>query len=138
MSVISPIHIEAIGVGNVRFFAPPLGGREFPRPSIDDLFAAMALGRKRSEHFRRSMQDGEWATNSKTIATADGITVIAQHFIAQGLIDAMTQVGRCPPDLYWTYAKGGGVALDKLTDGWSKDAIMAYLRDALAIGGGAA
>ena len=135
-ALVSPIHTEGVGLANIRYFAPPSGGREFPWPSLDDVFAAMALNRSLRKAFRHSLPGSEWVKSTQTVATPDGSTLICEHYIAQGSIDAMIEVGRCSKDLYWAYGKGGAAALGKLTDGFGKDEMMAYLKAALAAGGG--
>lgn len=136
-ALVTPIHVEAIGLANVRFFAPPSGAREFPWPSIDDLFAAVVMDRSLRRAFRRDIEDGPWAGFTRKIVTSDGRTIIGQHFIAQGMIDAWVHVGRCPADMYGRYAVGGAKALSKLTDGFASDELMAYCRDAMQVGGDA-
>ena len=138
MVILHPIHIEAIGLANVRFFAPPTGAREFPWPSIDDLFAAIVMDRRMRRAFHSDIERSPWAGDTRKIVTPDGRTIIGQHFIAQGLIDAWTQVGRCPAELYGRYAVGGANALRKLLDGIHGDEMLAYCRDAMRAGGGCA
>ena len=135
-ALISPIHVEGIGLSNVRFFAPPDGEREFPWPSLDDLFAAVVMDRRMRRAFQADIESSPWAGATRRIVTPDGRTIIGQHFVAQGLIDAWAQVGRCAPDLYRAYAVGGARALSKLTDGYGHDELMAYVGDAMKAGGG--
>ena len=138
ITVLHPIHVEGIGLSNVRFFAPPAGAREFPWPSLDDLFAAVVMDRSLRRAFRFAIERGPWAGFTRKIVTAEGRTLIGQHFIAQGMIDAWVHVDRCPADFYGRYAVGGAQALSKLTDGFGPNDLMAYCRDAMQVGGGAA
>lgn len=136
MAVIAPIHVEAVGLGNVRFFAPPSGGREFPWVSLDDLMVCMNVPQEMRRMFKSDMRRGPFADSTKMVAVADGIANIVPHFVAQGVIGVNEEIGRAPKELYWHYAKASAAALDKLTDGFSQGQIFAYLRDALAAGGG--
>lgn len=134
---LSPIHVEGIGLANVRFFAPPDGGREFPWPSIDDLMAAVVMDRSMRRAFKADLANSPWADDTRRIVTPDGRTLVAQHFVAQGMIDAWATVGRCSRDLYGAYAVGGAKALSKLTNGFGPDELLAYCADAIKAGGGA-
>ncbi len=87
--------------------------------------------------FRADLSNSVWAKDTRAIVTLDGRTIIGQHFIAQGLIDAWVQVGRCQPDFYAGYAAGGAKALSKLTDGFGPDELLSYCRDAMGASGGA-
>ena len=126
----TPLQFEAVGLGNVRFFRPPSGGREFPFVALNDLYIAMAIPCGARREFDHALRTGPWKENAKTVATADGVTTIVAHFVAQGLIDAMAEVGRCSPDFYRSYATAGAKALSKLTDGLHGDALLAYIKAA--------
>ncbi len=135
-ALVVPIHTEALGLANVRFFAPPSGGREFPWLSVDDLFSAVVMDRRMRRAFRADIESSPWAGSVRQITTPDGRMLICKHFVAQGLIDAWTQVGRCSADFYGAYTKGGVAALSKLTGELGPDQLMAYLRDATVADGG--
>ena len=137
ITVLHPIHVEGIGLSNVRFFAPPSGAREFPWPSLNDLFASVVMDRSLRRAFRSDIERGPWARYTRKVVTQDGRTLLGQHLIAQGMIDAWVHVGRCPDDFYARYAKGGAKALSKLTEGFGPDELLAYCRDAMEVGGGA-
>lgn len=137
IDLLEPIHVEAVGLANVRFFAPPTEAREFPWVSIDDLFTAVAMDRRMRRAFHSDLNNSLWASSTRRIVTPDGRTTIGQHFIAQGLIDAWKQVGRGPSDLYGAYTAGGVAALGKLLPGVDGDELAAYLGDAFKAGGGA-
>ena len=138
MTVVEPITVEAIGLSNVRFFRPPSGGREFPWVAFDDITAAMSLPRNLRRTFKADLRNSKWSKDVATVRTSNGTVEIFPHYQAQGLIDAMTQVGRCPADLYWAYAQAGAKALDIITEGCSKDQLLAYLKEAMQAGGGLA
>ncbi len=134
--LLHPIHVEAIGLANVRFFAPPTGGREFPWVSIDDLFAAVVMDRRMRRAFHSDLGVSAFASSTQKIVTPEGRTTIGPHFIAQGLIDAWTHVGRTPAGFYAAYTAGGVKALGKLLPGVDGDELAAYLGDAFKAGGG--
>ena len=138
LTILEPIHVEAIGLANVRFFAPPTGAREFPWPSLDDLMAAVVMDRAMRRAFKADLGNSAWAGDTRRIVTPDGRTLIGQHFVAQGLVDAWATVGRCSRDLYGAYAIGGVKAMGKLLPNVHGDELMSYCRDAMKAGGGCA
>ncbi|MBH0619412.1 hypothetical protein I3A86_25305, partial [Salmonella enterica] len=103
IDVVEPVHTEGILLCNVRFFAPQAGAREFPWPSIDDLMQSVGMDRRMRRLFKADLDGSPWRGFVRMIVTAQGRTLIGQHFVAQGLIDAWAQVGRCRPDLYGIY-----------------------------------
>ena len=137
ITILSPIHVEAIGLANVRYFAPLDGAREFPWPSLDDLMAAVVMDRAMRRLFKADLDNSVWAKDTRRIVTPDGRTLVGQHFVAQGLIDAWASVGRCSRELYGVYAVGGAKALSKLLPDVHGDELMSYCRDAMQAGGGA-
>lgn len=136
MSIVSPIHIEAIGLANLRFFAPPSGGQEFPWLSIDDLHACMGLPRDLRREFKARLRKAAWRHDVHLVALGDDIANIIPHYMAQGLIDAMRDVGHLSPDFYSTYAAAGAQALSKLTQGLDGQEILNYIAAAWKSSGG--
>lgn len=136
MSIVAPIHTEAVGLANLRFFAPPDGGRDFPWVALDDLYACINMPRDLRRQFKSKMRTGPWRDSIQTVATADGIANIVPHFVAQGMIDAMQHSGLGLSDFYAQYAKAGSIALSKLTDGFSSDQLLAYIAEAWKKAGG--
>lgn len=124
-ALVSPIHVEAVGVADIRLFAPPSGRREFPWVSIDDLHASLSLPRMLRREFRHKLRSGEWRNFDRTVATADGIVNIVLHIVAQGVIDAMKEVGWTPAEFYTRYAAAGAQAMGKLTAGFSPPELLA-------------
>ena len=135
-NLVKPIHIEALCLGNVRFFAPPSSKPEFPWVAVEDLHAAMALPRAFRRYLKNTLQSSEWHRETCTVATADGLVEIMPHFMAQGMISAMTEVGRCPSDFHYQYCRAGAFAANKMMEGLSPDEVTAYLHAAwVSVGG---
>ena len=137
MSVVSPIHTEAVGLGNIRFFAPPSGQREFPWIALDDAMHAFSVPIGMRRQATQDLQR-DWKGEAVRVATEDGILLLIPHYMAQGMAQAMSDCGRAPEDLYWKYAVGGARALTKLIPDLHGQEMMAYLADALAAGAGSA
>ena len=136
-AVVSPIHIEAVGLGNIRFFAPPSGRREFPWIALDDAMHAFSIPIGMRRQATQDLQR-DWKGEAVSVATAGGIVLLIPHYMAQGMAQAMADCGRAPADLYWKYAAGGARALTKLIPNLHGQDMLAYLSDAMAAGGGAA
>jgi hypothetical protein len=110
----SPLHIAMVGGHPLRLFATPLndGRPDMPWHCIDDLYKCLGVNRDLRRHFQRKLKNSKWPT--KTIAAADGIITVAPHFVAQGIIDTMVEVGVASKRAYAEYAQAGTEALKKL------------------------
>lgn len=118
IGVISPLHTEAVGVGNIRYFRAPLKGPQQPWHSVEDLYRSMALPRDLRRHFLAKMKT-EQRESVRLIQTPDGATTIAPHYMAQGFIAAMREVGEEPPGFEMAYVHGIVAATKVLTEGMS-------------------
>lgn len=89
--MIDPIFTGTVNGKPVRFFKTPLndGKPDFPWHSVDDLQKAAGFDRQTRRHFLRTMQHND----RKSVATPDGIIVVAPHYIAQGLVGAAIELG---------------------------------------------
>lgn len=127
----NPIHIAMIAGHPVRFFRSPIndGRQDFPWHAVDDLMAACRLGRSERRHFMRMMQR-DHKEMVRTVATADGIVTVAPHPHAQGLVDAMVEVGRVTSSARNDYDKAIFEASEKAKPGGLSinDAIAAFHR----------
>lgn len=115
-----PIHVAAVGLGNIRFFRSPLDGPRQPWHSVDDLYAAMTLPR----NLRRALKSGmpshqEWKKVIRTIQTDKGETTIAPHWMAQGIIGAAMEVMGLSKDFETAYTFAMMEAAKVLTAGMS-------------------
>lgn len=88
MSIVTPISTGSVNGKSVRFFRSPLDGPDMPWHSVDDLYVALAFSRQLRRHFKQMLQ-GTWRNDVRTVATAEGITTIAPHYMAQGLIGSL-------------------------------------------------
>lgn len=122
MTIVAPIHVEAIGIHNVRFFRSPLTGPRQPWHSVDDLHAAMAMPRDLRRTFKKKLSaNREWKKSIVTVDTEKGKTTIAPHWMAQGLIGSMTEAGVCPVGFERSYALGMVAAMKVITAGMSPE-----------------
>lgn len=93
-ALLAPAFTGTLNDKPLRFFKAPLSGPHFPWHAAEDLHRCLALPRDLRRHFQQRLMSSEWKANVLTVATADGIVTIAPHFVAQGLIGAMQDVGR--------------------------------------------
>ncbi len=91
-AVISSLHSGPICGREVRFFRSPLAGPDFPWHSVDDLHLALNFPRELRRHFKAMLQR-DWGGKIRTIATRRGVTTIAPHPMAQGLIESLEDFG---------------------------------------------
>lgn len=129
------LHTGQVAGRGVRFFRSPLSGPDFPWHSVDDLQAALRFPRDLRRHFRTVLQR-DWGGNVRTIATRGGVTTIAPHPMAQGLIDALAEFGGPPSGAADDYAQAVAEALQTITASMPPEASAAYALAAFQRGGG--
>ncbi len=129
--VVTPIHVAAIGLGNMRFYAPPSGGQEFPWVALEDAMHCFSLPSGMRRQAKQDMQR-EWKGQAKTIATNDGLVTTVPHFMASGMVQAMAECGRCGGDLPLKYVMAVTAAMTKLTAGLKPEKVSEYLGAAMA------
>lgn len=91
MSIVAPIWTGTMSGKPVRFFRSPLDEPDMPWHSVDDLYVALGLSKPLRRHFKQMLQ-GTWRNDVRTVATTENITTIAPHYMAQGLLDSLTQI----------------------------------------------
>jgi hypothetical protein len=93
------LHIGTVCGNSVRFFKTPNddGRPDFPWHSVDDLQQALGLNRAARRFFLRKMRNGDWGAAVRTVAMDGGLVTIAPHFVAQGTISAIVEVGMALP-----------------------------------------
>jgi hypothetical protein len=127
--LIEPVHVGTVGGRPLRFFRSPLadGRPDMPWHSVDDLHRCLGMNRAMRKFFLAKLREGKQAQAHHTIATAEGIAVVAPHFMAQGTLDALIDDQRIAPASTRTeYDREGSEALGKLmppalefgTDAW--------------------
>lgn len=136
MKRITPVlHVGQVGDHPLRFFRSPLDGPDVPWHSVDDLHACLRFSRELRRTLRASLQKS-WAASIRTIATESGVTTIAPHVMAQGLIGAAEEVGCAPYTAEQDYARAGGYALGLVTGCMSPLEVVAFVSAAYHRGGG--
>lgn len=116
--MVEPIHIEAIGLANVRFFRSPLDGPRQPWHAIDDIYAAMALSREQRRALKsKLLKHRKWKRSLITVRTKGGELMIAPHWMAQGIIGSAVDFGGLSPDFEHFYVTGMMKAMEVITAG---------------------
>src|SRR5262249_11098709 len=111
-----PLHVATVGKMQLRFFRTPNddGRPDFPWHAVDDLQQCLGLDGKASLR-KAYWESAEFRTAYRTIATEGQLISVAPHDVAQGLIDAMIQLGLAPSTARTEYENAGVAALAKLT-----------------------
>lgn len=93
---VKPIYTATINGHPVQMFASPMkdGRPDFPWHSVGELAAALCIPVEDRDDFLRHIRTK--CAQATAIATAPGITLIAPHFAAQGVIDAMVVCNVAP------------------------------------------
>jgi hypothetical protein len=117
MSIVKPLATALVNGRPVRYFRSPLDGPEFPWHVFLDLHAAMRLPDDMQEHFLRMMRSGPYRNDTRVLATPDGPAVITPHYVAQGFMRGMEELGQMPPDFEIDYCKGLSDAIDAQASG---------------------
>lgn len=90
--MITPILEHDIDGKRLRYFTSPefqnFRKADMPWHSADDLSIVLGLPQEASEMLKRKLRE-DWNRDVKTVATPEGITTIAPHFMAQGLIASL-------------------------------------------------
>lgn len=133
--LVAVLHVGRIGAHDVRFFRSPLTGADLPWHSTDDLHVSLSFPRDLRRKFRTMLQR-DWAPNVRTVATRGGLTTIAPHPMAQGLISAADDIGCAPYSAEDDYAQAAGEALRVITAGMTPNDAVAYSLAAFKCGGG--
>lgn len=123
-SLVSPIYTTTLNGQRFRFFRAPTDRPELPWHAVDDLYRALGLSRDMRRDILRMTRE-RWGKELRTIATPDGPTVIAPHFVAQGMICVVEDMGRAK-GTYTAYAIIGAEAVDELLRGFKSQDAIAY------------
>ncbi len=117
-TAVEPIHVEAIGLANVRFFRSPLDGPRQPWHAIDDIYAAMVLPRELRRVLKSKMlKHRKWKKSILEVKTDGGELLIAPHWMAQGLIGMGVDCTGLSPDFEHRYVTGMMKAMEVITEG---------------------
>jgi len=99
-----PIYMAKIGTGELRFFASQSPGDPHPWHSQDDLLLCMGLARPLRRRFQAMNKQREFAGQLALANTPDGVTTIASHDMALGLIAAVSRAAGLAPSFPASYA----------------------------------
>jgi hypothetical protein len=92
MTLRSPITIATINGVSVRFFRSPQQGYDFPWSCFTDLMEAAKLKEEHQLFFLRMVRNTH-GNDTRVVPTSRGPVVLAPHFMAQGAIHAMEELG---------------------------------------------
>lgn len=112
--VIEPVHIAAVGLGNVRFFESLLPGPHLIWFAHEDLLVAAGLSRPMRRGFEAMLKQ-DYRDVIKPVMTPDGPATLAPHYLAQGFVDAMEEVGRMPAGFAMAYTRAAADAMGAIT-----------------------
>jgi hypothetical protein len=113
--LVEPVYTGTLDGKPLRFFKAPLAGPHLPWHAMDDLHVCLALPRSLRRHFRQQLQSSQWAKDVRTVATSAGIATIAPHWVAQGLIGAVIEIGHTPAATEMAYARQAVGAWNAIT-----------------------
>lgn len=112
--LVAPVRTGSLCEKPLRFFKAPLPGPHLPWHAPDDLHRCLGLPRDLRRHFQQRLQSSDWKKDVRTVATSDGVVTIAPHWIAQGMIGAMIDVGRADYFTEIAYNKQAKEAWDQM------------------------
>ncbi|MBN9470655.1 MAG: hypothetical protein J0J10_17965 [Bosea sp.] len=112
--IIEPVHTAAVGLGNIRFFKSLLPGAHLIWFAYEDILKAAGLARHMRRHFEAMLKQ-DHRDIIKPVMTPDGPATLAPHYIAQGFVDAMEEIGRMPAGFASAYTHGAVAAMSVIT-----------------------
>jgi hypothetical protein len=129
-AVNDPLHIATVGGQPLRFFKTPLndGRPDFPWHCVDDLYCCLKFNRGERKWLQQKARIGE----RRTIATADGLVIVAPHCVAQGVIEAAIEMGRATERAGIEYRLGAVEAMNKIpTPPFPSDEYLDWMKAAM-------
>jgi hypothetical protein len=137
VTTVTPLITATIGGHPLRFFKSPLndGRPDFPWHVADDLSIALHLNRAQRRVILAKHQQWGGGGTPRTIATTDGVVVVAPHFMAQGVIAAAIESGWSSASIRADYDHAATEAVGKLMHQvgliFPSDQWMAWMKAAL-------
>ena len=136
MKALTPVLLTGnVGDHPLRLFRSPLHGPDAVWHSVDDLHLALRFSRDLRRTFKAKLQQ-DWAANVRTVATPSGVTTIAPHPMAQGLIDSAVDFGCAPPGAYDQYVRAAAQAFGLIVANMPPTEAVAFSIAAYQRGGG--
>lgn len=129
-SLLAPVHTGCLNGRPLRFFRAPTSGTQLPWHAWEDMQACLDLSHDLRGHFRRCLME-DWASDVRTIATAEGIVTIAPHWMAQGVVAAIGEIRGTEAALTMAYQEQMFGAWQKLTGDMPPAASMGLLAEAI-------
>lgn len=105
-NVIKPLSNAAVGLANLRYFRPPLSGERMVWHSAQDLHACLSLPRDLRREFKSKLHSSSWSRDTRAVMTDAGPTILAPHWMAQGLISSMVDLSFAQPEIEHAYVAG--------------------------------
>ena len=136
--LVKPVYTGTLNGHRLRFFKAPTDQPQLMWHSWDDLVASASLPRSMRREFKKKLQ-GDYGAEVRTVATAEGITTIAPHHMAQGFIGSMMELGFAPPSTDMSYTlqsvEAWNALTANLTDRASRDLLVAAYRNSNKLDG---
>ncbi|GCE80642.1 hypothetical protein [Komagataeibacter oboediens] len=108
----TPLYTAHVNGHPVRYFRADDGG--LPRHAFLDLLDAVALPEDAKLMFLRMVRNGQWKDDTQVIPTPTGPVVTAPHFMAQGFIGVLGELGMNNNPIDRAYTEGLTSACDVL------------------------
>jgi hypothetical protein len=105
------LHTATIASAPVRFFRSPLSVPDLPWHAVNDLHSALRLPSDLSKTFKYRLKR-EWKADLLKVRVDGAPLLIAPHFMAQGLIGAMVEMGVAPASTDLDYRLAGAAAFE--------------------------
>jgi hypothetical protein len=103
--ILAPLSTAAVGLANLRYFRPPISGERMVWHSWQDMQQCLALPRDLRREFLAKLRK-EWSKDTRAVMTGAGPTTLAPHWMAQGLIGSMIELGFAQPEIERAYVAG--------------------------------
>jgi hypothetical protein len=118
MTIVIPIHVATIRGKQLRLYRTPAsdGRPDFAWHSTDDLQNILGTTREVRRYWAKECRKGPFKADFRTVATPDGLTTIAPHYVAQGTTDSFAQMVGSTKDVEEEYGFAVVEACNVLTD----------------------
>lgn len=114
--MLSPLYNAEINGHRLRFFKNPDGTRDMPWHAFYDLLMLTNYSNREAKQMLAATRGGPFKAKVQTIATSEGPVVIGPHWMAQGMIGAMLDVGQITPEIEAAYVKASAHVIGLMVD----------------------
>lgn len=129
-NLVAPVHTGCLYGKPLRFYRAPGQGTQLPWYAWEDPQAWLSLPPDLRAYFRQALME-EWAADVRTVATAEGIVIIAPQWMAQGVVGAIGEIQSTEVALTAAYQQQMIAAWKALTGDMPAAASMVLLAEAI-------